>query len=212
VVCRRPCLVLAAACGGRDTRHTGATRFLVVAAITVGHGCDPLEMLLVSLLAAPRAIFGVLGGDVGRHPLPLIRVTSLLPRVGRSLVSSFPVAYWAATLHSSLVAYLKMLVGARKGGASCVSCMPLPDTFTSALLESGQCLLRLLCLPKRGFRTWCSGCTPLLRTCRRTWGSMRWPRCPSVDWGEKSVDGVGDILVTEGSMTAHANWPRCTPC
>jgi hypothetical protein len=82
VVCRRSCLTLAATYGGCDTCHSGATRFLVVAAITVGHGCDPLKMLLASLLATLGALFGVLDGDVGRHPLPLIGVASLLLGAG----------------------------------------------------------------------------------------------------------------------------------
>jgi hypothetical protein len=68
VVCRQSCLVLAVACGGHDTHHTGAAHVPIVAAITVGHDYDPLNMLLAPLLATPCTLFSVLDNDVGRHP------------------------------------------------------------------------------------------------------------------------------------------------
>jgi hypothetical protein len=68
VVCRRSRLVLAATYSGPDTRYTRAACFLIVATVTIGHDYDPLETLLSSLLATPGALFGVLDGDVGRHP------------------------------------------------------------------------------------------------------------------------------------------------
>jgi hypothetical protein len=47
--------------------NTRASRFLILAAITTGHSCDPLEMLLASLLVAPGTLFDVLDDDVRRH-------------------------------------------------------------------------------------------------------------------------------------------------
>jgi hypothetical protein len=58
----------AAAYGGHDTCHARADRFLVVTVITIGHDCDPLETLLMSLLAAPGALFGIQDSDVEWHP------------------------------------------------------------------------------------------------------------------------------------------------
>jgi hypothetical protein len=55
VVYRWPRLSLAAACGGRDTRHARAIRFLVVTTITVSCGCESLKPLLASLLSTPGA-------------------------------------------------------------------------------------------------------------------------------------------------------------
>jgi hypothetical protein len=79
VVCRWSCLVLATTCGSHDTRHAGATHFLVVAVIAIDRSCDPLMPLLASLLATPGALFSALDANVRQHPLPLIGVTSLLP-------------------------------------------------------------------------------------------------------------------------------------
>jgi hypothetical protein len=65
VVYRRPHLALATTYGGRATRYTRATRFLIV---TIGHGFNPLKTLLASLLVTPGALFDILGGIVGQHP------------------------------------------------------------------------------------------------------------------------------------------------
>jgi hypothetical protein len=46
--------------------------------------------------------------------LLLPRVTSLLPRVGRSLVVSLLVVYWTTMLHNFSVVYLKMSLNAQK--------------------------------------------------------------------------------------------------
>jgi hypothetical protein len=70
VVCGRPHLALAAADDSHDAHHTGATYFLAVAIIIVGHGCDRLKTLFTPLLAALDALLGVMDGDVGRHVIP----------------------------------------------------------------------------------------------------------------------------------------------
>jgi hypothetical protein len=59
-----PRLALAAACGNHDAHHVGATHFLIVATVIIGHGCDRLKMLLAPLLATLDALLGILDGDV----------------------------------------------------------------------------------------------------------------------------------------------------
>jgi hypothetical protein len=61
--------------------------------------------------------------------LLLLGTASLWPETGRGLAAPLLVAYWAVILHNSLVVYLEMLFGARKGGSCCASRMSLPDTF-----------------------------------------------------------------------------------
>jgi hypothetical protein len=54
-------------------------------------------------------------------------------------------AYWVATLHNSLAVFLKLSIGAQKGGVSYTSRMPLSGASTLGPLGSRQCFLWLLC-------------------------------------------------------------------
>jgi hypothetical protein len=118
VVCRRSCLVLATMCGSCDVPHTeGVTH----------RGCclrlflPPLEPFLASWTAMSDGA-----------SLSLLGVASLLPEVGKSLVTSLPVAYWAAMLRRSSVVYLKMSFGAYKGSGCCALRTQPPGAFTPA--------------------------------------------------------------------------------
>jgi hypothetical protein len=136
VVCRWPCLVLAAACSSCDLPHVRAAYFLIVVAIIVGHDRNPLRSLLALLLAA---LPGIMGATSDSASLSLLGVASLLLGVGQSSTTSLSTAYLAVTLCSSMVVYLKMSFGAWKGGGCCGSCMPLPSTFTPGPLGSQPC-------------------------------------------------------------------------
>jgi hypothetical protein len=68
--------------------------------------------------------------------LTLRVVASLQPGAGQSSAASSLVAYWAAALHISLVAHLRMSIGAQKGGVSYTSHMPLLDAPTTSPLGS----------------------------------------------------------------------------
>jgi hypothetical protein len=83
VVYRRLRLALAAASGGHDTRHAGAASFLIVTAVAVSHGFDPLKTFwcLFLLPLAPSLMFSMMMSD--GTPLSLIGVASLLPGEGR---------------------------------------------------------------------------------------------------------------------------------
>jgi hypothetical protein len=67
VVCRWPRLMLVAVCSSRDAPRARAACLPVAAVIMLGHGRDPLRMLLVPLLAAIGVIFGAVDGNVERH-------------------------------------------------------------------------------------------------------------------------------------------------
>jgi hypothetical protein len=69
VVCRWPRPTLVAMCGSRDVPHVEAACLPVVVVIVVGHGCGPLRMLLVPLLATLSVILGTMDGIIGRHLL-----------------------------------------------------------------------------------------------------------------------------------------------
>jgi hypothetical protein len=60
-----PCLMPVAPCGGRDATHTGATHLLDIAVIIVGHGCAPLKVLLVPLLATLDVLLATMDHDIG---------------------------------------------------------------------------------------------------------------------------------------------------
>jgi hypothetical protein len=107
--------VLDTTSGGRDALHVGAVRLFAVS----GDG-SPLRAPRPPLLAAL---------DVLHDTLLLSGVVSLPPRIGRGLVASLLVAYWAARLRISSVVYLKKSFCAQKGGGGCVLHTLLPNTF-----------------------------------------------------------------------------------
>jgi hypothetical protein len=74
VVYRRSCHAHATVCGSHDVPHAGAACFLTIAAVVVGHGCDPLRTLLAPLVAA---LLGILD-DVARRCL-LVAAWGRLP-------------------------------------------------------------------------------------------------------------------------------------
>jgi hypothetical protein len=57
------------------------------------------------LFLPPSALWMTTSGDAS---VPLLGVTSLLPRERQSLAATLLVAYWAVTLRNSSVVYLKM--------------------------------------------------------------------------------------------------------
>jgi hypothetical protein len=65
VVCGQPRLTLAA-------DHTAVICLLVIATVSVSHGCSLLKSLLVPLPAALGTLPSILGGDFGRCPLLLL--------------------------------------------------------------------------------------------------------------------------------------------
>jgi hypothetical protein len=64
VVCGRPRLTLAAACGHHGVHHTRAACLFVGATIIIGRGCGLLVVVLAPLLVALGALLGILDGDV----------------------------------------------------------------------------------------------------------------------------------------------------
>jgi hypothetical protein len=62
VVYRRSRLALATTCGSHGMPHARVICFLIVVAVVVGHGRNPLMTLLMPLLAA---LLGIMDGDIG---------------------------------------------------------------------------------------------------------------------------------------------------
>jgi hypothetical protein len=64
VVYRWPHLALVAACYSHDMPHVRAVCFLIIAAVIVGRGRNPLRTLLAPLLAALGSLLGLIDGDI----------------------------------------------------------------------------------------------------------------------------------------------------
>jgi hypothetical protein len=64
VVYRWPHLALVAVCCSHDMPHVGAVCFLIIAAVIVGRGRNPLRTLLAPLPAALGSLLGLIDGDI----------------------------------------------------------------------------------------------------------------------------------------------------
>jgi hypothetical protein len=73
VVCRRPHLALAMACGCCNIPHAGAACFLIVAAIVVDHSRNTPRTLVAPFLATLDTLLGIKDSDVNRILLATTR-------------------------------------------------------------------------------------------------------------------------------------------
>jgi hypothetical protein len=133
VVCQRSRLALATTHCISHTLHVRAARFLVV--VIVSRDRNPLRRCFRLFLPPLMSWMTTLDGAA----LLLQGTASLSPEIGRGLVASLLMAYWAAMLSSSSVVYLKKLFGAQKGGGCRRPCMSLPDAFGPGPLGPRPC-------------------------------------------------------------------------